>query len=402
VTSLRRVLFAAFVLGLGLSITLSETALALLAALWVWRLRSSDGRAAARWPLLAPALAFSGLTVLSALASGHPGASLAAARGLLLIAALYVTADFLEGPEEADRFLWALSLVVGAAALVGLLQSAVCPGQEADYGAPAWLYHRCYRARGFFSIYMTLAGVLNLVLLATLPRLLPGPALRGWSAPVWLINLAAFVATFTRGAWLGFIGGVLSLLPMSRRGRWLLLGGLLLLAAAALLAPYELKHRVREMADPSEAGVTERLYMWRSGVAMWRERPWLGVGPGGVKREYPRYAIPEAAKKRTGHVHNTPLQILVERGALGLAAWLWLLGAFYARAIGILRRLPPDAARERALAAGSLAAITGFLLAGLSEYNFGDTEVVLVAWTIMALPFAVEGRAKSTPDPSLR
>jgi hypothetical protein len=37
--------------------------------------------------------------------------------------------------------------------------------------------------------------------------------------------------------------------------------------------------------------------------------------------------------------------------------------------------------------AGSLAAITGFLVAGLSEYNFGDSEVVMVAWSVVALPF---------------
>ena len=36
---------------------------------------------------------------------------------------------------------------------------------------------------------------------------------------------------------------------------------------------------------------------------------------------------------------------------------------------------------------GSLAAITGFLVAGLTEYNFGDSEVVMVAWATMALPF---------------
>ena len=47
---------------------------------------------------------------------------------------------------------------------------------------------------------------------------------------------------------------------------------------------------------------------------MARERPWLGFGPGGVKREYRAFALEEAIKKRTGHVHNTPLQILVERG----------------------------------------------------------------------------------------
>ncbi|HYB70055.1 MAG TPA: hypothetical protein VEH80_05280 [Candidatus Bathyarchaeia archaeon] len=43
-----------------------------------------------------------------------------------------------------------------------------------------------------------------------------------------------------------------------------------------------------------------------------------------------------------------------------------------------------------AVVAGSLAAITGFLVAGLTEFNFGDSEVVLVAWCVMALPFVVD------------
>ncbi len=407
-TALRRFLVAAFVLGLGLSITLSETALALLTALWLWTLRSPDGRAQARRPLGGPVLALSGATVLSALASGHPASSLMAAKGLLLVAALYVTADFLEGAAAADRFLSGLALVVAVAAAAGLVQVTLCPGQEPDYGWPAWLYHRCYRARGFFSIYMTLAGVLTLTLLAILPRLLPGRGFRTWSAVTWLLSLAGLIATFTRGAWLGLGAGVLSLLPAARRGRWPVVLGLLLLVAAVLAAPYqvrvrfprleELRHRVLSMADPHEVGVTERLYLWRSGLAMWREHPWLGVGPGGVKRDYVNYALAEAIKKRTGHVHNTPLQILVERGVLGLAAWLWLFGAFYARATGVLRRLPREAARERALVAGSLAAVTGFLVAGLSEFNFGDSEVVMVAWTIMALPFVVEA-SKTGPSP---
>ena len=119
----------------------------------------------------------------------------------------------------------------------------------------------------------------------------------------------------------------------------------------------------------------------------------LGVGPGGVKREYSRYALPEAVKKRTGHLHNTPLQILVERGLLGLAAWLWIWVAFYLRASALLFRLPAEARAARALVIGSLAAVTGFLVSGLSEYNFGDSEVVLVAWTVMALPFAAARRA---------
>lgn len=122
---------------------------------------------------------------------------------------------------------------------------------------------------------------------------------------------------------------------------------------------------------------------------MWRERPWLGVGPGGVKRLYEGYARPEAYKKRTSHVHNAALQILVERGLLGLAAWLWIWIAFYRDAVAILRRLEPEDTTGRAVVTGTLAAVTGFLIGGLSEHNFGDAEVVTLAWTIMALPTVV-------------
>lgn len=394
--SARGVLLAAFVAGLGLSITLAETALALLTLFWLWRLREPAVRVATRWPLWHPILVFSAVTVLSALLSGHAVASLEASKGLLLAAGLYVMADALREPGAASRILLGLTLAATVAAVVGLLQVGFCPPTDAPRESPHWLYHRCDRAHGFFSIYMTLAGVLSLVLLATLPRLLLGGPPRRRLAGPWLLMLWSLIVTYTRGAWIGFAAGVLVVAATIRRGRWLLVAGLLLLAGAALLAPHEVRHRFLSMADPEEAGVRERVYMWRSGLTMWRERPLLGVGPGGVKREYSRYALPEAVKKRTGHVHNTPLQILVERGVLGLAAWLWIWAAFYARAIRLLRRLAPAARPERALVAGSLAAITSFLIGGLSEYNFGDSEVVMVAWVVMALPWAVK---EPTPAP---
>jgi O-antigen ligase len=404
VIALRRGLLAAFVVGLACSITLSETALLLLTVLWLWRLRDPDVRRAQPWPLWQPVLAFAGATILSALASGHVAESLVASKGLLLMATLYVTADALEDARGGDRFLSWLALAAGGAALAGLVQYWTCPTQdptlEPAAGLARWFFHRCGRARAFFSIYMTLAGVLNIVLLAALPRVLPG-GFRAWSAPVWLVTAAGLAMTYTRGAWLGLGAGAAALLPMSRRGRWVLLAIFVLLPMIFLFGPRELSHRFRSMSDPDEAGIKERVYMWRSGVTMWRERPLLGWGPGGVKREYPRYALPEAFKQRTGHVHNTPLQILVERGLPGLAAWLAIWIAFYRRAIGTLRGLAASRTRERALVAGSIAAVTGFLVAGLSEYNFGDSEVVMVAWAVTALPWAADrSSSSSAPSPS--
>jgi O-antigen ligase len=109
-------------------------------------------------------------------------------------------------------------------------------------------------------------------------------------------------------------------------------------------------------------------------------------------------APPQALRRSTSHLHNTPLQIVVERGIVGLGAWLWIFAAFLVQGISILRTLPREAPGERALALGSLAAVVTFLVAGLFEYNFGDTEVLLVAMALMALPFALgRGRAPARP-----
>jgi O-antigen ligase len=396
-SAVQRGLLAAFVLGLGFSITLSETCLAVLSILWLIRLRESSHRQVAAGALLIPMLVWPAISLLSALHSGQPGTSVLGSKELLLGFAFYVVVDALPDVDAADRFLAALALVAAAAALMGLVQVSLCPQPEPSSGLARWFFHRCDRARGGFSIYMTLAGVLNVVLLASLPRLLSNAGVRRIGVPAWAITLGGLAATLTRGAWLGFVAGVLSLSLIARRGRGLLLGGLVVLALVALAGPAVLRHRLVSMTDSQDATLKEREYMWRSGLAMWRERPWLGFGPGGVKRVYVNYALPDAAKKRTGHLHNTPLQVLVERGVAGLAAWLGIWIAFYARAISLLRRLPSAASRERAIVAGSLAAITGFLIAGLWEYNFGDSEVIMVAWVVMALPFAV---SRGIPSPA--
>ena len=74
---------------------------------------------------------------------------------------------------------------------------------------------------------------------------------------------------------------------------------------------------------------------------------------------------------------------------------------YFGAAWRVLRRVPPADEEARALVLGSMAAIAAFLVAGLFEYNFGDTEVLLVALALMALPFVVE-RDLEPDAPQLR
>ena len=129
--------------------------------------------------------------------------------------------------------------------------------------------------------------------------------------------------------------------------------------------------------------------MWQGGLAIARDHWLTGVGPGVVAQVYPRYAPPEAIRRQRGHLHNSPLQILVERGVPGLVLWLWVFATFFFRAGQAFRRLPSDATEDRALVVGAASAVAAFLVGGLFEHNFGDTEVVLVAGAVMALPMVI-------------
>ncbi len=395
--SLQRWLLGLFLVGLAFSITLSESALFLLALLWLWRLRDPS-RATLAFPLAGPVLALVAATLLSAARSADPVKSLVDSKGLLLLAILYVLVEALPDVEAADRFLTWLFVLLAVHAGLGVIQVALCPREPVGLPLLGRFFHRCDRAHGFFSIYMTLAGVLTLVLLATLPRLLArAPERRWWMLPAWAVSGLGLVLTLTRGAWMGFVAGATALALCLRRTSVLVAIGAVLLASLMLLPAGPLEHRVRSFADPADPTMRERLFMWQSGIQIVRDHPLTGVGPGQVKAVFPRYAQPEALRKTTSHVHNTALQITAERGLLGLAAWLWLWVAFFFRGGRLLGALGPGQERERRLIVGSLVAVLGFLVAGLFEYNFGDSEVVMVAYALMALPFVVS-RSGGSPS----
>ena len=379
------------VVGLAASVSLSETMLVVFGVALVreWLL----GRLAPVWPLATSMGAFGGWTLISAAGSAEPVNSVRAASSVLLLATLWVV---FHAVGDAVRARWFASVLFGALVVVAalsIIQVTTCGGDRM-YGKPAALprivasfFGKCERAHGFFSIYMTLAGVLAIVLTLTLPRL---RELRHPVAAVvaWVVAAVAFALTSVRGAWLGCGAGVAVVILSARRQAALVMG--LLVMTMAVLAIPTVRHRAISTLDMTDPTARERLAMWSAGLTLVREHPVMGIGPGQVKRLYPEYAPAYAVRRHTSHLHNTPLQIAVERGIPGLVLWLWMFAAFFVRSVRIWRGLPVDARADRALVAGCVAAIAAFLVSGLFEYNFGDTEVLLVAISVMALPFVIE------------
>jgi O-antigen ligase len=390
----RAVLLTALVVGLLASISVSQIALAGL-AVWVLLARRTGRLTRLRAPLLGPVVAFAAWSVVAAVASERPLDSLASAKGLLNLAAMFVIASALSEPPLTRRFSTWLLAGLGVVALVGLVQVAVCPGVDAT-----GILRKCTRARAFYSIYMTLGGVLALLLVWGLPRLARLGHDAAWLAIVWLLGAGALAVTYVRGAWIGLAAGVLvAVAGLGRRGLVAALA-LLLLAGALLAGLPAVRERLRTLGTLTDESARDRVAMLDAGQRLVKEDPLTGVGPGQVKHVYPRIATPDALRRSTSHLHNTPMQILVERGVIGLALWLWIFVDFFVRGTAVLRALPLSAAGDRALVLGSLAAIAAFLVAGLFEYNFGDTEVLLVAVTLMALPFTLVGEPTSSAAPA--
>jgi O-antigen ligase len=120
------------------------------------------------------------------------------------------------------------------------------------------------------------------------------------------------------------------------------------------------------------------------GAQIVQDHPVFGVGPEMVQRVYPQYRDEAYAVNDVNpHLHNVPVQIAAERGLPALALWLWFVFVASRDLWRQLRR------REATAVAGAgVAAMAAMLVAGLFEYNFGDSEFLMLFLGLISLPYA--------------
>lgn len=167
---------------------------------------------------------------------------------------------------------------------------------------------------------------------------------------------AALVASWSRGAWLGFAAALLAMaVALPRKARWGLLlvlvlvvgglglyrAGLLPASVAARLTGFVQDVRFTDVRgvgiNDANYAVLERLAHWQAALEMWRENFWTGVGLGCYEPAYPKFSLinwPIAL----GHAHNYYLTIAAETGLIGLVAYLLLWGAVFWQTWRAIRR----------------------------------------------------------------
>src|SRR5437870_4735734 len=328
---------------------------------------------------------FYGTLALSTLASGHPLEASGWAR-LWVVLTYFVVFWWLRDRRQAIRVVHVLVGAGALAAAYGLLQHETgADWYRAALGRPLLVHPRerggaGYAIVGFFRNYLTFAHTM-LFPLAWATASAMGGALAGLGAAALLLVAIAF--STARGVWLATVAVVATLVLMARGRTAGLAAGVI--AAAALLAFAVSRDLRREAAHMFGLGGPNagRVAIYAANLDIIHAHPVLGLGFGRYQRAaLPFYAAHPDADRRS-HAHSDYLQIAAEAGLTGLAAFALLFAAAL-RAGWPAIADAPDAA-VRATAAGAWAGIVGFLVGGITQYNFGDNEVAIAMWTALAV-----------------
>ena len=371
-------LLFAFVATVQVSIVAAQAFLVLLLIAWAAILVRDRTRPSAPlffWLLLG----YAATTLISSAFSFDPLESFIDSKQLYLFLIVPVVYDLARGSRTKTAV--DVIITVGAlAAAYGIIQ----------YGMLHFDSLRL-RPRGTMGHYMTYSGTLMLVIGVAAARIVFGVRDRIWPALVMPALIVAITLTFTRSAWVGVCVGV-SLLFILKDFR---LTGLLPVIVALLfaLAPDSITDRIMSVFDLRDPSSRDRVAMVQTGLAMVKDHPLTGVGPNMVKRLYSEYRDPGGVEKVNPHLHNVPLQIAAERGLPALAVWLACIATLVAGAFRIFR-----SGSDRVLPGAALAAVAAMLAAGMFEYNFGDSEFLMLFLVIVTLPFAAARPDHAAPD----
>jgi putative inorganic carbon (HCO3(-)) transporter len=371
-----------------------------------------------------PIAALLAMTIVALFASFDLGYSLPKLCGILLgVAAFYAVASIDPGEGARRAVVGVLLGSTAAVIVVGLVGTAWF--QQKVFGVGVLTAHlpsladrlpRSVLAPGQAGIHPNeLAGTLVLLLPAPAALLLAAPratsrGLRAAYALACGAGFATLLLTQSRGAWVGAAAalGCLGVGWLGRRRgrpRWGWLVGAAGLGIGALAAftwrlggPAELLVLLDRWFGETSSGVS-RIELWGRVWLMVQDFPFTGVGlnafPFVLDAFYPTFL--SAPGELIPHAHDVYLQVAMDLGVPGLAAFLALLFAA-ARSWAAARRAPRS---WRALADGSALGLLGFCVYGLTDAIALGAKPGVFLWFLLGVIVLAERSARplSVPAP---
>ncbi len=200
---------------------------------------------------------------------------------------------------------------------------------------------------------------------------------------IFLFNFAALVLTWSRGAWIAaMIGLLICLILQIKRHGGLFVSLLLFASYAVCLIPESVVDRLLSVFNTSDSTITYRFSIWRSSFAMLKEHPWLGIGVGAdnFSSVFASYAEKDVSAI---HSHSLFLQIACEAGVLALCMFtlLFLLRAVHVAVFS--RHIKASSVFYPALF--STAASVSLLIFGAADYPFTNPMMLYLFFAVLGL-----------------
>lgn len=263
---------------------------------------------------------------------------------------------------------------------------------EEQLGIASWRRARDWRAGGLYGQYVTFAETLQLLASLAFGFFIAFKPKRSLGVLLFLTAFGglclALVLTATRASELGLLVSafVIVVAGASRRGLIVLVAVAIPLVLVGVFVVQQ--YRQVGLVDKSDGSTQWRVTVWREGFGLLVSKPrhlLVGVGMDSIKTHWREWNLFDGGKLPPSHMHNTPLQLALERGVPALLIWIWLLFA-YARWLWMrLRTADGSDWSERGILLGALGGTAGFFISGMLHYNLGDSEVAMIFYFLMGL-----------------
>lgn len=382
-----------FLFSVNVSIAGVYISLILLLPAFIWRISR------ARDPLPEPprffwyTLVFAGASLFSTFFSTDWTASIKDNRDLFNFLIIPILTLVLFTLRRAQ---WALTVLFGSTVLASIVGLFITLQRKLNHQDAISLDNRL---KGFTSHWMTYSGLLMLsfVFFLVYQHYEKNKTIRKTIIGGLAVMAVPILLAQTRSVWVGIIASVtLFLLSFNWRRILVFIPVILVLY---VLSPQPIQERIRSITDTSSPSNRDRIFMTYTAWEIFKEFPWTGLGANNVAAAYHQYRHPDSTQDNP-HLHNNFLQILAERGLVGLTAFLVLLWFIFLDLFKASKGKGTD--RRTVLAKASLFSFISFLVAGFFEYNFGDSEVCFLLLFFITLPFLpfLSDAAVSHPEPS--
>jgi O-antigen ligase len=353
-------------------------------------------------PVWIPIAIFLAGTALAVVASGNPVAGLPQIKKFYVYLMLPVMYSAVREIGQARGLVLAWSAAAVAGAADGILQFLRKVQEAHKAGQTFYEYYVGERITGFMSHWQTFGGEQMIVFVALAAFLMFSPRARRLA--LWLgLGAAAMLATalllgYTRGIWLGTAVAALYLVWVWKRR--LLLAVPVSIALVLWLNPGSVRTRVESGYEPKgELDSNQfRVVVWRTGWQMIKAHPVLGLGPEIVRQKFDEWVPPDIPRPLPRgsymHLHNVYIHYAAERGiptTLALVVALAFMLRDFARS---LRRLKPGRSDERFLLHAAFAVVIGVAVSGLFEVNLGDSEVLTMFLSTVALGYVARDKVE--------